>query len=241
MKPGAQFYNSDISGNMIKRFQKKFEDSPLGESSKAQLTVIEETDAISVPYSEDLDDKTKHVFATVANNEQLPYPDEVFDCYLANLSLMLVSNPDNMLIEAYRVTQKGGTLGFTIVGRPENQGIWTTIASAIEKIGCEPIVSPVAQNKLETIENVKARLEKHGFTNCKLYYSPMNNNMPAKATFEFVTNQGPYKKLYQDLDEEKKQQLEEAFNEIFNEKFGEDSISPVTVEVIVAICQKPSE
>ncbi len=53
----------------------------------------------------------------VANNEYLPYFDATFDCYMANLSLMLVDNYKNMLKEAIRVTIPGATFGFTIYGR----------------------------------------------------------------------------------------------------------------------------
>jgi hypothetical protein len=43
------------------------------------------------------------VMALVANNECLPFKNESFDCYIANLSLMLVDNYQNMLKEALRV------------------------------------------------------------------------------------------------------------------------------------------
>ena len=57
------------------------------------------------------------VLGCLANNECLPFKDATFDCYLANLSLMLVDNHKNMLKEALRVTQSGAALAFTVWGR----------------------------------------------------------------------------------------------------------------------------
>ena len=37
----------------------------------------------------------KAVLGAIANNESLPFKNETFDCYLANLSLMLVDNHIN--------------------------------------------------------------------------------------------------------------------------------------------------
>lgn len=44
------------------------------------------------------------IYGCNANNESLPFKSNSFDCYIANLSLMLVSNHTNQLKEALRVT-----------------------------------------------------------------------------------------------------------------------------------------
>lgn len=53
---------------------------------------------------EGFDETKRLVVGAVANNECLPFEDGTFDCYLANLSLMLVDNYKNQLSEALRVT-----------------------------------------------------------------------------------------------------------------------------------------
>ena len=59
------------------------------------------------------------VYSCVANNEFLPFKDNYFQSYIANLSLMLVGNYKNMLREAYRVIALNGAACFTIWGIKE--------------------------------------------------------------------------------------------------------------------------
>ena len=74
----------------------------------------------------------------MANNESLPFKDSTFDCYLANLSLMLVHNHSNQLKEAFRVAQPGATFGFTIWGRKENSNNMTILSRVFAKHGLLP-------------------------------------------------------------------------------------------------------
>ena len=77
----------------------------------------------------------RHVYAVVANNEKLPYPDEVFDRYIASYSLHLVSNYKNMLSEAYRVTKNGGTVVFSTNRKAMDQAFNFLIIEAMSKAG----------------------------------------------------------------------------------------------------------
>jgi ubiquinone/menaquinone biosynthesis C-methylase UbiE len=53
-----------------------------------------------------------------ANAEELDrFPTESFDCYIANMTLMLVGSPGRQIKEAHRVLKKGGKAGFAIWGR----------------------------------------------------------------------------------------------------------------------------
>ena len=55
----------------------------------------------------------------VANSEELPFEDNQFDAYIANMSLMIVTHPERMLAEAYRVTKPGAISAFTVWGTQE--------------------------------------------------------------------------------------------------------------------------
>ena len=96
----------DISVEMIKMFKKKFED-PLADYTVIpgnKVIVKEEEFAPLGDQSWDLEQHLKEmryqeneraVFGGVANNESLPFKSDTFDCYIANLSLMLVDNHSN--------------------------------------------------------------------------------------------------------------------------------------------------
>jgi len=238
LSKGAEYYNSDISENMIKHMEETYKSSHLA-NTNLTFQILEESDSIKVPQKEkDLRNETSSIYATVANNESLPYPDEAFDLYLSNLSLMLVDNPYNMLSEAYRVTQKGGTVGFTVVGRPENQGIWPVLGQALKKAGATHFHSPIKSLKINTIENVKSILEEAGFTSVRSYYTQMNPNMTAEEAFRFSSNAGQHKKIITEMEDSSYQIFKEEFFKIWEENFGEDSGCFPSVEIIISTAKK---
>jgi ubiquinone/menaquinone biosynthesis C-methylase UbiE len=75
------------------------------------------------------------VFGLRANNEKLPFNDEEFDCYLANLSLNLVINPKNQIKEAYRVLKNGSLCGMSIWGRKENCKYYSVLNDVLRRNG----------------------------------------------------------------------------------------------------------
>ena len=137
---------TDISDEMIRLTQKKFED-PLYEyivipSNKANflpkhiLPVGEHSLNIESKLKEHgILDSDRFVFGCCANNESLPFKDDSFDCYISNLSLMLVDNYMNMLKEAFRVLKSGATLAFTIWGRKENIGFTYILEDVLKRFG----------------------------------------------------------------------------------------------------------
>jgi ubiquinone/menaquinone biosynthesis C-methylase UbiE len=116
LRRGAALVSCDISEEMIRLAKGKFADPD------AEYTVIPgnradiEVEELAPLGKQDFDleehlkaggfsgEKDRMVLARLANNECLPFKDGSFDCYLANLSLMLVDNHTNMLKEAIRVT-----------------------------------------------------------------------------------------------------------------------------------------
>jgi len=69
-----------------------------------------------------------------ANAEQLPFEDKFFDCYVANYVLHLVTDPEQMLKEARRVTKDGGVAGFTIWGRKEFSPHLTVMPATVKQL-----------------------------------------------------------------------------------------------------------
>ena len=237
MQPGAVYYNSDISPGMINIFETNFKASELGKSDTVIFTKLEESDMHSV---EEYDSAicNKRVFATVANNEKLPYPDACFDRYISNLSLMIVDNHMNQINEAYRVLESGGIAGFTVIGRTENCKHLTIPQQAFKTLELES--PPFVKNllHLNDPDKLKADLESAGFNNIKLFFTSSNINHTREEHYDFLWRFGPFSSSLKTLSEEKLAEFQTTYYKIFDENFGSESTSPVTLEVLVAICKK---
>ena len=77
---------------------------------------------------------TKRLFATIANNEKMPFPDASFDRYISGLSLMAVDSHMNQIKEAYRILQNGGIVGASVWGRKENSIYFSVLPEALEAL-----------------------------------------------------------------------------------------------------------
>lgn len=111
LKKGSALVCTDISDQMIEKTREKFA-NPENEYT-AFPTNRQEIEAKELAGAFDLEshlrcvdfkENERYVMGSIANNEMLPFKDATFDCYLGNLSLMLVDNYKNMLNEALRVT-----------------------------------------------------------------------------------------------------------------------------------------
>ena len=238
MQPGAVYYNSDISPGMIDLFEKNFIESELGKWDTIKISLLDELSNHTI---EDYDSTTqnKRIFATVANNEKLPYPDTSFDRYISNLSLMIVDNHMNQLNEAYRVLESGGIAGFSVIGREENSQHLAVPQEAFIAFGLEP--PPFAKNimHLNDPTNLKKDLESVGFSKIKLFFCASHISHTKEEHYNFFFNFGPFSNKLKELSQDKIAEFQNIYYNIFEEKFGSDSTSPVTLEVLIAICKKP--
>lgn len=175
-----------------------------------------------------------------ANNEKLPYPDKYFDCYISNLSLMLVANHKNQLKEAYRVLQEDGTAGFTVWGRKENSEFFTFFGEVLKAAEIEgPEAPPRSNFHLGDIQALDKDFKEAGFKQTKLYYAPTNYLFNSSdELYHVYTHMPTFQSIYAELSEEKKTKLKQEFDRMYNERFGPDTIHPVTWEVLVCIVKK---
>ena len=146
MQRGSVYVCTDISDEMIRLTKEKFED-PINEyiaipgnkcffQPKQILPLAEHSLNIEgIMKDHGIEGSDRFVFGCCANNESLPFKDDSFDCYISNLSLMLVDNHMNMLKEAFRVLRSGATLAFTIWGREENIGSTSILEDVLKKFG----------------------------------------------------------------------------------------------------------
>ena len=177
MKPGSSYFASDLSDTMVQTFIDRFNQSDSALNPKVKLSKLEPGETYDyVKLIEDLGEGIERkLFISELNNESLPYPDEFFDCYIANLSLMIVTNHHNQLLEAYRVLQPGGMVGFTVWGRKENGEFFTLLPDILEKLDMKkPSEEDESPYSLSEIDNLVSDVKKAGFKKVKSYYAPSN-------------------------------------------------------------------
>jgi ubiquinone/menaquinone biosynthesis C-methylase UbiE len=125
----------DISGKMIVKVKETFEQPGWSQVQGNKVIVDLETDYSELKEDSNSElknicnltelianqgDFNKFIFGCRANNEILPFEADFFNSYIANLSLIQVSNRKNMIFEAYRVLAAGGTACFTVWGAWDN-------------------------------------------------------------------------------------------------------------------------
>ena len=162
LKKGGAIVCTDLSERMMFKCREKFEDKDFSSGfSDVKGNSFEIRDEEVLPFdnhSFDLEEEVikrhlnvldlegKLVFGCKANNESLPFKDETFDCYIANLSLQIVEGHKNMLSEALRVVKPGSILGFTVWGRRENFVNFQILEEILEKYGGGPKEPPKRTN-----------------------------------------------------------------------------------------------
>ena len=119
----------------------------------------------------------KAVFGHWASATALPYPNAWFDCYVSNLCLMLVDDPDEMLKEAYRVLKPGSKACFTVWGRRERSLLFQISDLAKKSVNKEPVVFGGGNSAeksnfdyAEDIELHEATFKRVGFSQVKHWY-----------------------------------------------------------------------
>ena len=146
MKQGAVYFASDISDGMVQCFYDKFvtsfglegEGYAVSKDKKVGIKIAEANESLdTIQLVEEMGDISKKVFILRANNELLPYPDSYFDVYISNLSLMIVANHHNQLLESYRVLREGGYAAFTVWGRKENTALFALPEQVFQECGFE--------------------------------------------------------------------------------------------------------
>ena len=182
MQPGAVYYCSDISPEMINIVAKNFNTSDLGKWDNISMTVLEESKMHNV---EDFDSTnlTKRLFATPANNEKMPFPDASFDRYISGISMMAVDNHMNQIKEAYRILENGGIAGFSVWGRKENSLTFSVMPEAMKNLGIVTTTVPPNFFKLNDDAKLKSDLESVGFTCVKTFYSPCHFSLDVNEAY----------------------------------------------------------
>lgn len=174
-----------------------------------------------------------------ANSEDLPFEDASFDCYIANLSLMLVDNPQNMLSEAYRVLQDGSYAGFTVWGNQDHCNQFLFLTNTLNKLGIEnesDIPRAFAMND-------KTKLRKlvidAGFNECKIFTSSGHISHESHESY-LKMQKSSFDNKMKALNYSKKDATElwEKVEHEYYSKFGPESDNVIDFETIICIAKK---
>eukprot|EP00291_Cryptomonas_curvata_P018453 CAMPEP_0172157134 /NCGR_PEP_ID=MMETSP1050-20130122/3614_1 /TAXON_ID=233186 /ORGANISM="Cryptomonas curvata, Strain CCAP979/52" /LENGTH=161 /DNA_ID=CAMNT_0012826313 /DNA_START=143 /DNA_END=625 /DNA_ORIENTATION=- len=96
---------------------------------------------VATDYSQAMVDKASEAAkgltmeVSAANAQELPFGDGSFDRYMANLSLMLVPEPEAAAREAFRVLRSGGVAAWSVWGRDEDSPLFTTVPRLMKELG----------------------------------------------------------------------------------------------------------
>ena len=242
MRPGSSYFASDLSDAMVKTFIDRFNLSDTALNPKVKLSKLEPGESHDyAKLIEDLGDEIERkIFISELNNESLPYPDEFFDCYISNLSLMIVGNHHNQLLEAYRVLQPGGTVGFTVWGRKENTEFFALLPDILEKLDMfKPPEGHRTHFHLSDKDSLVSDIKEAGFKKVKSYYAPSNVLFEdGNSYMDFFYNSTTMGAILHALTPEQLSLLRQTVCEEFESRFGESTLNPVTWEVLVCIAQK---
>ena len=136
-----------------------------------------------------------------ANSEALPFPENHFDRYIANLSLQIVTDPEQMLREAYRVTRPGALCAFSVWGDRETCQFMTWSAKAIKEVGIELPEGPRSNFHLNDKEQLRSMILNAGFSQVLCFENafplPYMNEDEITRVFEGMPMLAQYKETGQ--------------------------------------------
>ncbi|KAN0027845.1 hypothetical protein ACTFIV_009669 [Dictyostelium citrinum] len=138
------------------------------------------------------------------NAEKLPFRDCSFDCYFSNLCLHLVTSPETMLKESYRVLESGGIASFSVFGRPENSKQFTIVKKMADEIGLEMGVAARSPFHLNDKNKIRQMALDAGFSRVLVGHTFVNCPIQNGEEYSDIFLAGPdIEKLIKTLEKEK--------------------------------------
>jgi len=258
-KSGSTLYWVDIAEKMIDLLESKFNhdgwiaEGGLGESKNAEVlkcknvTSYKRLETTSVRTMKNLESvendlkvgsNGKKVFSMVADVEQLPFPDNSFDAYTANLVLQFTPNYLNALCESYRLLWEGGKASFSIWGREENCTFLTFLPDILEahdiKIDPEFDIDFDLIDPDQIIDDAKDL----GFKSAKKFHLPFYYSiLSGEEMWEFLLNSSAKCQLTK-LDGQTQAKVKEDVIKEFDQRYGNQTEDLICFEVTVILCTK---
>ena len=232
-KPECEYWVSDFCENLLSLASKRMEFIERDINGSLQFwdkscfqKDLEKTFQSEFP-------KSRTSFRLLNNENLAGIENEIFDVVFSNLSLQLVSNPEKMLSEAFRVVRKGGKVGFTVWGRKENSSFFTVVPKVLRKHGVE-LPNERSNFHLGEREKLMNMMKDAGFKNVLCWYQFFGFNFQKEEEFIRILEAPGNKKLFDKVPEEKRNEMKkEAMDEFM--KYLQINQEPVGLEALIVI------
>jgi len=179
LQEGALLVSCDFSNSMVEMLKAQYDKSVFTKMPDCKFSCDLETDFVSnenaVAELPQPALKERQVFGCMADNMRLPFASESFDCYISNMSMMIVPDYKKQIHECFRVLKKGSFACFTVWGRPEETISMTVIGQAREALGGPKYETPGYFHITQNWDEVRKEFIKAGFhKSVKSWFQPNN-------------------------------------------------------------------
>ena len=165
-------------------------------------------------------------------------PDESADVYLGSLVLHLNANPHKLIQEAKRVLKKGCCLGFTVLGKLENNSIFKIVHDAFDKNGIDLPHKSSGGLPLNDRESLIQITQENGLEVVYAWKEILTFDVFEEKGFIKVLGQPRIAKIMNELDPETKAKVERDMKNTLDQTKSQHL--PLQAEVLFIIAKKPS-
>lgn len=122
------------------------------------------------------------------DSQRLSFSSNSFDAYIANLSLHIVPEPQDMLKEALRVLKPGATAVFSVWGKQERSNLFCILNKALSianptESSSDSSTVPRSPFHLNNQDNLNQLAREAGFVNIRSFYSAIPLDITSGVEF----------------------------------------------------------
>jgi ubiquinone/menaquinone biosynthesis C-methylase UbiE len=178
-----------------------------------------------------------NVFMQEADNEKLPFEDKYFDIVFSNLSIHLVSTPENMLRECSRVSKANTWNCFSVWGRKDESLIFTIFDDTLKKMGLFGASNVRSNFHLgQDDEALRNLILKNGYSRVNLAHSFIPFNICDPSDFDPIFTFPSFAATLSKLSSEQFEEYKKIVHNTLSEKLL-DSNGLIGLDGLIILCK----